>query len=224
MINYLWEGMIIIGVIFGIISGNADKLGTGVLDSATEAIQLVIGMTGIIAMWSGFMEVAEGCGIVRKLNRLLSGPVAYLYPDVEKDSKAAEYISINMVANMLGLGWAATPSGLMAMQELKKIHEADCDRKLKELKRKGREPDAGQRKHFSPDCASTSMCTFLIINISSLQLIPVNIIAYRSRYGSVNPAAFVGAGLAATIFSTLVGILFARIMSMIAEKKDGVQP
>lgn len=214
MINYLWECMILIGVAYGIAMDRAEEMGTGIINSSTEAVDLVISMMGIVALWCGFMEIAREVGIMQKLTILLSRPVQYLFPGVEKGSKAAEYISANMVANMLGLGWAATPSGLMAMQELKKNHEEWCRKKREEAAGQGRKLTKKEEKRYSTDTASTDMCTFLIINISSLQLIPVNIIAYRSRYGSVNPAAIVGVGLLATLFSTCVGILFAKIMSM----------
>ncbi len=213
MINYLWECMILIGVAYGIAMNRAEEIGTGVINSATEAVELVIGMMGIVALWCGFMEIAREVGIMSRLTRLLEKPVGYLFPGVKPGSKAAEYISANMVANILGLGWAATPSGLMAMQELKKNHEKWCFEKLDEAKKAGRKLSKREEKRYSTDTASTDMCTFLIINISSLQLIPVNIIAYRSRYGSINPASIVGVGLLATLFSTFVGILFAKIMS-----------
>ncbi|MGN0166289.1 MAG: nucleoside recognition protein [Lachnospiraceae bacterium] len=212
MINYLWECMILIGVAYGIAMNRAEQVGTGIINSATEAVELVIGMLGIVALWCGFMEIAREVGIMRKLTCLLRRPIEYLFPGVERDSKAAEYIAANMVANMLGLGWAATPSGLQAMRELKKNHEEYCRRKKEEAKKQGRKLTKKEEKRYSTDTASTDMCTFLIINISSLQLIPVNIIAYRSRYGSVNPAAIVGVGLLATLFSTCIGILFAKIM------------
>lgn len=213
MINYLWECMIIIGIAYGIAMNKAEEMGTGVIDSSTEAVELVIGMLGIVALWCGFMQIAREVGIMQKLTHLLEKPIHYLFPGVEKNSRAAEYIAANMVANILGLGWAATPSGLVAMQELKKNHDEVCRRKREEAARLGRTLTKKEEKRYSPDTASTDMCTFLIVNISSLQLIPVNIIAYRSRYGSVNPAAIVGVGLLATLISTCIGILFAKIMS-----------
>lgn len=212
MLNYLWEIMLILGIGFGIITGVAEELGTGILESSTAAVELVIYMCGIVGLWSGFMKVAEKSGLIKKITKLLSGIISFLYPDIPKGSKACEYIAMNMTANILGLGWAATPSGILAMKELKSCHEEHCQITLKRTKQKGRLLSKRQLKSLNPDSASNAMCTFLIINISSLQLIPVNIIAYRSKYGSVNPAAIVGAGLFATLFSTLIGILYARIM------------
>src|SRR5690606_18088279 len=125
---------------------------------------------GIIAMWTGIMQIAKKCGLVAAFTRGLRPILRYLFPTIPKDHIVNEYIASNMIANILGLGWAATPMGLLAMRELKKLN------------------------HDS-EVASSDMCTFMIINISSLQLIPVNIIAYRSQYGSVNPAEILGAGI-----------------------------
>lgn len=142
----------------------------------------------------------ENCGNQRsgtKADRKNTPGTALLFPKVENGSKAQHYLAVNMVSNVLGLNWAATPSGLKAMEELDKLEE------------RRRKTGAGGQP---PGTASNEMCTFLIINISSLQLIPVNMIAYRSQYGSVNPAAIVGPAIAATAVSTLVGILFCKIM------------
>ena len=112
-----------------------------------------------------------------------------------KNHAAREYISTNIIANILGLGWACTPAGLKAMEELQKLNEEECRKTGK-----------------SPHTASNEMCSFLILNISSLQLIPVSIIAYRSQYGSVNPTAVIMPGLIATLFSTIVGVIFIKVM------------
>lgn len=124
--------------------------------------------------------------------------IRFLFPSLPKGHPAEEHITANIIANVLGLGWAATPAGLRAMDELGRLEE---DR------RRGRLPGPVREKGV----ASNEMCTFLIVNISSLQLIPVNIIAYRSQYGSVNPAAIVGAGIIATSVSTLAGIIYCKM-------------
>ena len=191
MLNYLWGFMIVIGITVGVLRGNIAEVSNATLDSSKEAVALCITMLGIMAMWTGLMQVAKKCGLVAAFTRALRPILRYLFPDIPKDHIANEYIASNMIANVLGLGWAATPMGLMAMKELKKLNR-------------------------NSDIASCDMCTFLIINISSLQLIPVNIIAYRSQYGSVNPAEILGAGIIATIFSTIVGVLF----SMVARKSS----
>ena len=136
------------------------------------------------------MKVAKDAGLVDDVVKLLSPAINWLFPRLSKDSKAKEYISINMVANILGMGWAATPAGISAMKELSK--------------------EKGSKKS---GYATNEMCTFLVINISSLQLIPVNVIAYRSQYGSVNPASIIGVSIIATLLSTICAIIFCKLMS-----------
>ena len=149
----------------------------------------------------------------------ISPIVYFLFPNIPKEHKAAEYIITNIIANILGLGWAATPAGLKAMEELGKLEECrslNCrtyEKCSSETALNGRKREtAGKRYLTDRGTASDEMCTFLVINISSLQLIPVNIIAYRSQYGSVNPAAIVGPGIAATAVSTIVAVVFCKMM------------
>ena len=145
------------------------------------------------------MNVAKKAGIINGMTKALRPVLHLLFPNVPRDHVANEYMAANIIANVLGLGWAATPAGLRAMDELGKLEE---DR------RSGRAPGPVRKKGV----ASNEMCTFLIINISSLQLIPVNVIAYRSQYGSVNPAAIVGAGILATAVSTVAAVVFCKMM------------
>lgn len=187
MLNYLWAFMIIIGVVFGVCNGKIDLVSNAALDSSKEAVTLCITMLGIMSFWTGLMQVAKAAGIIDALTKKLRPLLHFLFPSIPKDHVANEYIAANMIANLLGLGWAATPMGLKAMEELRKLNH-DSER------------------------ASVDMCTFLIVNISSLELIPINIIAYRSQYGSVKPTAILFAAIIATTCSTLTGILFAKIM------------
>lgn len=193
MLNYIWAAMILIGVTYGAFTGNLDKISDGFLDSSKEAVTLCITMLGVLSFWLGIMEIGKKAGIINQLTRVVSPLVNFLFPNIPKNHPAREHITTNIIANILGLGWAATPPGLKAMEELRKLS----------IERNGEE-----KSHI----ASDEMCTFLIINISSLQLIPVNIIAYRSQYGSVNPTMIVGPGIAATCISTLVAIMFCKIM------------
>ncbi len=186
MINYLWGIMIVVGIIVGVIRGDIAQVSNATLTSSKEAVTLCFTMLGIMAMWTGIMQVAKKCGLMGAMTRGLGPVIRKLFPDLPREHIVNEYIASNMIANILGLGWAATPMGLMAMRELKKLN------------------------HDS-EVASCDMCTFLIINISSLQLIPVNIIAYRSQYGSVNPAEILGAGIIATTCSTAAGIIFSAV-------------
>lgn len=184
-----------IAVIYGAVTGNIKEVGNAAVNSSKEAVELCITMLGVMALWTGVMQIAEAAGLTKKFIRLVRPVLRFLFPDVPEDAKANDYIASNMMANILGLGWAATPFGLKAMTELQKIH-------LEQGGEKG--------------VASKSMCAFLILNISSLQLIPVNIIAYRSQYGSVNPAEIVGPAIVATFISTLAAVIFIKF----AEKKE----
>lgn len=199
MLNVLWAAMILLGIAYGAATGRFPEVSEAALSSAKEAVTLAITMLGIMGLWSGIMEIATDAGILERMTRKMGPILSFLFPKIPKDHPARDHISTNMIANFLGLGWAATPAGLKAMEELANLDE---DR------RKGRIPGPVQSKGI----ASNEMCTFLIINISSLQLIPVNIIAYRSQYGSVNPTAIVGPAIAATLISTVVGVVFCKIM------------
>lgn len=196
MLNYIWAFMIMIGIIYGSFTGQMAAITNAAIDSAGEAVSLCITMTGVMAFWVGLMEIAKNSGLIAKLTRGISPFVSFMFPHIPKNHVAREYISTNLIANILGLGWAATPAGLKAMESLQELNEEECKR----------------TKQRSPRIASKEMCTFLVINISSLQLIPVNIIAYRSQYGSVNPTAVIGPGLLATLVSTVVGIIFCKMM------------
>ncbi|MDI9509354.1 MAG: nucleoside recognition protein [Clostridiales bacterium] len=194
MLSYLWGFMIIIGIIVSLFNGNIGEVGNAAINSSKEAVTLCIAMVGIMAMWTGMMQIAKKSGLVASFTKTLRPVIALLFPDLPKNHIVNEYIASNMIANILGLGWAATPMGLMAMRELKKLNN-------------------------NSDLASCDMCTFLIVNISSLQLIPVNIIAYRSQYGSVNPADIIMAGIVATCISTIAGVIFATVARKIVNHK-----
>ena len=156
-------------------------------------------MMGVMSFWVGLMEIADKAGIVKSLSWKMRPLIRFLFPDMPKGHPAEEHITTNIIANVLGLGWAATPAGLKAMDELGKLEEE---------RRRGILPGPVRRR----GTASNEMCTFLILNISSLQLIPVNVIAYRSQYGSVNPTAIVGPGILATAVSTGVAVVFCKVM------------
>lgn len=199
MLNYLWAGMILVGIIFAAFTGRMPDITNTALDSSKEAITLCITMMGVMSFWVGLMEIAAKAGIITSASRKIRPLIRFLFPELPENHPAQEHITTNIIANVLGLGWAATPAGLRAMEELSKLEE---DR------RKRRLPGPVRKRGI----ASNEMCTFLIINISSLQLIPVNVIAFRSQYGSVNPAGIVGAGIMATTVSTLVAVVYCKIM------------
>jgi spore maturation protein A len=166
----------------------------------------------------GLMRIAEKCGIIADLSRKLKPVLRFLFPKIPPDHIANEYIATNMIANVFGLGWAATPAGLKAMESLEKLEESRREQQQMKVLRIQNEntrtrAQRTQNKKINPmprGTANDEMCTFLIINISSLQLIPVNIIAYRSQYGSVNPAEIIGPAILATAISTLTGVIFCK--------------
>ena len=187
MLNYLWGCMILIGVVYAALTGNIDSVTSGALDGAKDAVSLCITMLGVMAFWCGLMEIAEKSGLIDKCKCGVAPLISWLFPNVPRQSRAFSYITTNMISNFLGLGWAATPAGIRAMQELSELNG-----------------------HNS--VASCDMCTFLVINISSIQLIPVNIIAYRSQYGSASPTSILLPSIIATTCSTFVAVIFCRFM------------
>lgn len=197
---YLWGSMILIGVIYGAFTGNLKEVTEAVVNSSKEAVSLCITMAGLTALWTGLMKIAEMTGLVGQLSKGLRPFLKRLFPNLPEDSLACKYISVNFLSNILGLSWASTSSGLMAFQELDKINKEQC-RKYGETKKRG--------VHI----ASQEMCTFLIINVSSLQLIPVSVISYRAQYGSTDPAAIVGPAIVATLASTVAAILFCLVQN-----------
>ena len=191
MLNKLWGAMIVIGIAVAAFQGKIGNVGTAAIDSSKEAVMLCITMLGVMSMWTGIMNVAKKAGLIDAMTRALRPVLRFLFPDIPREHEANEYIAANIIANVLGLGWAATPYGLKAMAALRECRKENGE---------------------TGNVASTDMCTFLIINISSLQLIPVNIIAYRSQYGSVDPAAIIGPAIVATMVSTGVGVIFCLLM------------
>ena len=188
MMNYLWSGMLLLGVIYGAFAGTMDGDTDAIINSAKEAVNLVIAIAGTTAFWTGIMKIAEQTGLVEKLARRIQPLLRFLFPELKNQEKANYYISLNFLSNFLGLSHASTSSGLLAFQELDRLNGYST-------------------------IASKSMCTFLIINVSSLQLLPINMIAYRAQYGSPNPAAIVGPAIFATGMSTLAAVIFCRIMN-----------
>lgn len=201
MLNYLWAGMIAVGVLYGVFSGNMEAVTNGALDSAKEAVSLCLNMCGVMALWMGLMEIAKTSQLIQRMTEAISPFITFLFPRIPKNHPAREAISTNVIANMLGLGWAATPAGLKAMEELSNLEEERGNPEYQKNAKRNREKTA-----------SKEMCIFLILNISSLQLIPVNMIAYRSQYGSVAPTAVIAPGLIATLTTTLVAIIYCKFM------------
>ena len=200
MLDYMWGIMIVIGVLYGAATGNLEAVTQAVLESAGEAVSICITMIGVMSLWVGLMQIAKEAGLIGKMTEAIRPALHFMFPRIPAKHPALEYISTNVIANFLGLGWAATPAGLKAMEALAEL----------EQKRLGK----GTLSTKATAVASDEMCTFLVLNISSLQLIPVTIIAYRSQYGSPDPTAVIAPAILATLVSTLAAIIFCKCMTM----------
>ncbi len=198
MLNYIWAFMILLGVIYAACTGQMSAVTNAALDSAGEAISLCLTMAGVMALWMGLMEIAREAGIIRKMTEGISPFLTFMFPRIPKEHPSREYIATNIIANVLGLGWACTPAGLKAMEELAHLEE--------ERGNPAYQPGGTKGERV----ASREMCNFLILNISSLQLIPVNMIAYRSQYGSADPAVIIAPAILATLISTVTAILYCK--------------
>lgn len=186
MVNGIWIFMIVGGFIFALFMGNLSEATQGALEGAKSAVDLCIGLSGVYALWLGLMKIAEKSGLVGGLSRRMGRIMKALFPDVPPGHPAMGAMAMNIMANVLGLGNAATPLGIQAMHE------------LQTLNRNG-------------DRATHDMSMFLIINTSSVQLIPATVIALRSSYGSLNPGEIIGTSLIATTCSTMAGIVSAKM-------------
>lgn len=214
MLNYLWGFMILLGLGAGIVTGQVEAVSNASIDSAGEAVTMAITMLGIMSMWTGLIEVARQAGLMDRMTRGLRPVLSFLFPRIPKQHPVQEYLTANIIANILGLGWAATPMGLKAMMELAPLERERIAAEMSQ--REGIRIDPEQ---VTLTKASDEMCTFLVLNISSLQVIPVSVIAYRAQYGAVNPAAIVVPGLIATTVSTAVAVVFCRILCRRGERR-----
>lgn len=196
MLNTIWAFMILTGILYAACTGRMSDVTNGALSSAGEAVSLCITMAGVVALWMGLMEIAKQAGLITKLTKGISPFLDFMFPKLPREHSAREYIAVNLIANVMGLGWACTPAGLKAMEALGKLQS-----------------ERGKPTYI----ASNEMCTFLILNISSLQLIPVNMIAYRSQYGSVNPAGIIAPAVFATLCSTLAAVVYCKIKERICK-------
>jgi spore maturation protein A len=196
MVNYIWVGMLVIGFIVAGINGTMDKVNEAIFTSAKEAVTLSFGMISILVFWLGIMKIAEKGGLLEVLSFLFRPIVKRLFPDIPPDHPAQGYILSNMAANLLGLGNAATPMGIKAMEQLKLLN-------------------GGKNE------ASRSMITLLAINTSSITLIPTTIIAIRMTYHSQTPTDIVAPTLLATGIATVGAILIDRFYYYRSLKKGG---
>ncbi|HJV45884.1 MAG TPA: nucleoside recognition domain-containing protein [Bacillota bacterium] len=185
MVNYIWVALILIGIIVSGINGKIDHVSQAAFEGAKTGVSVCFGLISILTFWLGMMKIAEESGLLSKLQTWLNPIARFLFPSVPKDHPAMGYILSNMSANILGLGNAATPMGIKAMEELQKLN-----------------PD--------PKTATPAMCTLLALNTSSITLIPTTIIAIRMNYNSTNPVEIVGTTLFATMIATCSAILLDK--------------
>ena len=217
MLNYLWASMMFLGIITGAVTGHMNEVSEALVNASQEAVELCLTMLGVVAMWTGILKIGEKAGLLEAMAVKMQPVIRFLFPGIPKNHPAVGYIATNFVANILGLGWAATPAGLKAMESL-----SELEKERRALKN-GMRADSRSRKKFKvmPEgIASNEMCTFLILNISSLQLIPVNIIAYRSQYKSSDPTSIIGPAIAATAVSTAAAIIFCKMMDHLMDQRS----
>ncbi|WP_062104768.1 nucleoside recognition domain-containing protein [Bacillus niameyensis] len=194
MINYIWIVMTLIGLLFAAINGRMKEVNEAIFQSANEAVTICIGLISVLVFWLGMMRIAQETGLLNKLSALFKPIVLKLFPEVPADHPAIGYILSNMIANMLGLGNAATPLGIKAMEQLKDLNGGSSS-------------------------ASRSMITFLAINTSGLTLIPTTVISIRMNYKSLSPTEIVGPTLLATCCATIAAILIDRYFHRRRTKK-----
>jgi spore maturation protein A len=185
MVNYIWVGLTIIGLIFAAVNGTMNEVNEAIFKGAKEAVTLCIGLISVLVFWLGLMKIAEDSGLLKKLTKLFIPLVKRIFPEVPANHPALGYILSNMIANMFGLGNAATPLGIKAMEQLKVLNGGKTE-------------------------ASRSMVTFLAINTASVTLVPTTVIAIRMNYGSVSPTEIVGPTLITTVLSAIAAILIDR--------------
>jgi len=185
MINYIWFFLIFFGIIFGILSGNGEAVSKTILDSGTYSVKLIIELCGILCIWSGIIKIAEESGLNSFLSGLLRPAIKRLFKNINK--KALEYISLNLTANMLGLGNAATPLGIKAMEEMESINK-------------------------NKDELSDDMVLFLVLNAAAIQLIPTTVISIRAALGSKFPAAVIIPILIVSSITAVLGVLITKIL------------
>lgn len=190
MLNYIWMGLLLIGFAVGIINGRINEVTKAAMDSAQSAVTVCIGLLGVMCLWTGLMKVAEKSGLVTSISRFVRPVMTFLYPGIPKEHPALGAIVMNLVANFLGLGNAATPLGIQAMQELQTLNS---DKKT----------------------ATDSMCMFLVMNTAAIQLVPASIIALRTSEGSRKPAEIIVCIWIASVGATIMGIIAAKLLARV---------
>lgn len=187
MINYIWFIMIFFGILVGLLTGNGEAISKAMIGSVDSTVQFMIGLVGLMCFWCGVMKVAEKSGLTQKLSRLLKPVLKLIFKEAAKDEKALGAIVMNITANMLGLGNAATPFGIKAMQEMDRLN-----------KEEGK--------------ASNDMALFLVLNAACIQLVPSTIISIRAATGSANPGAIIVPAIVASTIAAIAGVVSCKIL------------
>lgn len=187
MLNILWPILIIVSFLYAIITGKIEEINNGIFESLENAIELSITFLGTIGLWNGIMEIAKGTSLIDKLTNMLKPIIKKLFPELKKNEKANQEISINMIANILGLGNAATPLGIKAMKTM-------------------------QEENPKKDELSNSMMMFILLNTASLQLIPTNVIAIRTSLESENPTGVIIPVWISSIVAAVTGIILVKVL------------
>ena len=187
MLNILWPIFIILSFIYALISGKVNEVNNGIFTSLSDAVQLSITFLGTICLWNGIMEIAKKTSLINKMTNFLKPFINFLFPELKENKIAKQEISMNMIANILGLGNAATPLGIKAMKTMQKDNKAK-------------------------DTLTNSMMMFIVINTASLQLIATNVIAIRTSLNSGNPTSIILPVWIATVIAAVVGITFTKII------------
>ena len=188
MVNKIWGFFIVVGVITCLLTSNVDGLNTQILECTKTSLDMIFKIFPVMALWLGIMKIASVSGLLQKFSNLLSPLFRFLFPEIPKNHESMQYISSNIVANMFGLGNAATPFGLKAMKSLQELNN-------------------------KKDTASRSMITFLVLNTSGVTIIPTTIISLRMMYGSTNPTSIVFACILSTFLSTTFGLIIDRLLA-----------
>lgn len=187
MLNIIWPAFIAISFIYALISGNIEQASNGIFESCESAVELTLTFFGTICLWNGIIAICKQTSLMSKLTKLLQPIIRFLFPELKNNKQAKEEISMNIIANLLGLGNAATPLGLKAMDTL-------------------------QKENSKKDTLSNSMVMFIVLNTASLQIIPTNVIAIRSSLGSVAPSNIIIQVWIATVVAAVVGITVTKIL------------
>lgn len=194
MLNIVWPFFIIISFSFAILSGNFENLNSSIFEGANDAVTLSINLLGSLCLWSGIMQIASDSSLVKKLSKLLSPILNFLFPSLITNNKIKKEISMNIIANILGLGNAATPLGLKAMESM-------------------------QKENPKKDTLSNPMMMFIVINTASIQLIPTTVIAIRNSLNSQNPTSIIFPTWIATILAAISGIFVTKLLIKITNKE-----